>query len=63
MGFYDLLDTLYHLGRSKNVFEKKNIFLWKNWFYKNPVSGGLWANVMVIFGISIVDNLWPAISY
>jgi hypothetical protein len=62
IGFYGLLDMLYHLGRSKNNFGKK-FFSVKNWFYKNPVSGGLWANVIVIFGISIVDNLRPTISH
>jgi hypothetical protein len=62
IGFYGLLDMLYHLGRSTNNFENKKISV-KNWFYKNPVSGGLWANVIMIFGISIVDNLRPTISH
>jgi hypothetical protein len=55
--------VLYHLGTPINNFEKKISFTVENWFYKKPVSEGLWANVIVIFGISIVDNLRPTISH
>ena len=51
----------YHLGTSKINFEK-NSFSLKNSFYENSVSDGLWANVIVIFEITIVDDLIPCIS-
>ena len=52
----------YYLGRSKINFEK-NSFSVKNSFYEKSVSGGLWANLIVTFEITIVDNLKPTISH
>ena len=48
---------LYNLGD-----QKKNFYCEKTGFTKPRSLEGLWASVIVIFGISIVDNVRPAIS-
>jgi hypothetical protein len=51
------------IWKDQIIISKKKFFTVKNWFSKNPVFGDVWANVIVIFGISIVDNLRPTISH
>ncbi len=53
--FYRQFDMLYNLSRSKTTFGK-NFLILENWFSRKPPYKGLWANIMVIFGISIVNN-------
>ncbi len=53
---------LYNLSRSKTTFSKKVSYS-GDWLSRKPPYKGLWAILMPIFGISIVDNLRLTISH
>jgi hypothetical protein len=61
MLIYRQFNMLYNLSRSKTTFGK-NFLILENRFSRKPPYKGLWAILMPIFGISIVDNLRLTIS-